>query len=302
MRPKVTVFLLFCLFSVGILGCDKIKPEMFHKAVAKKSAEVVTVKGPVVARINNVPVGLEDLNQEIDSYNVSVPADKPEAKIATREQKITYLKNEVIRRMLLAQHATDMGLERNEEVVKALEKTKTQLLVLELVKQETANVDVPSKEIEDYYNTYKEQLKKPEERQLREICLSTEQEAKDITIQLLQGGDFATLAKDHSKTPSAKNGGDLGFIAKGKKSAQFDQVAFSGALEVGGISSIFKSPDGYCVLKLEAKKGGELRSLTEMWDDIKRGLTFLKQQQKIEQLIGKLSREAKIEVYEGEIK
>ena len=74
----------------------------------------------------------------------------------------------------------------------------------------------------------------------------------------MQGGDFATLAKDHSKTPSAKNGGDLGFIAKGKKSAQFDQVAFSGALEVGGISSIFKSPDGYCVLKLEAKKGGEL--------------------------------------------
>jgi parvulin-like peptidyl-prolyl isomerase len=273
-----------------------------QKAEPKKTAEIVAVKGPVVALVNNVPIGLEDLNQEIDAYNASVPANKPEAKIITREQKITYLKNEVIRRMLLAQHATDMGLERNDEVVKALEKTKTQLLVLELVKQETANVDVPSKEIEDYYNTYKEQLKKPEERQLREICLSTEQEAKDIAIQLLQGGDFATLAKDHSTAPSAKNGGDLGFIAKGKKSAQFDQVAFSGALEVGSISSIFKSPDGYCILKLEGKKGGELRSLTEMWDDIKRGLTFLKQQQKVEQLIGKLSREAKIEVYEGEIK
>jgi hypothetical protein len=39
-----------------------------------------------------------------------------------------------------------------------------------------------------------------------------------------------------------------------------------------------------------------------MWDDIKRGLTFLKQQQVVEDLIGKLSREAKIEVNEGEIK
>ena len=184
------------------------------------------------------------MNQEIDSYNASVPVDKPEVKITTKEQKIKYLKNEIIRRMLLAQHATDKGLERNDEVVKALEKTKTQLLVLELVKQETENVDVPSKEIEDYYNTYKEQLKKPEERQLREICVSSEQEAKDITIQLLQGGDFATLARNYSKTSSAKNGGDLGFIAKGKRSAQFDQVAFSGALDVGGISSIFKSPEG----------------------------------------------------------
>jgi hypothetical protein len=39
-----------------------------------------------------------------------------------------------------------------------------------------------------------------------------------------------------------------------------------------------------------------------MWDDIKKGLTYLKQQQKLEEIIGKLSSEAKIEVYEGEIK
>jgi len=39
-----------------------------------------------------------------------------------------------------------------------------------------------------------------------------------------------------------------------------------------------------------------------MWDDIKRGLTFLKQQKKIEDLIGKLSTQTKIEIKEGEIK
>ncbi|MFA5275703.1 MAG: peptidylprolyl isomerase [Candidatus Omnitrophota bacterium] len=302
MKFKLTVFLLFCLFSVAILGCDKLKPITFRKPEIGKAILAVAAKGPVVARVNNTPVGLEDLNQEIESYNASVPADKPEAKITTREQKINYLKNEIIRRILLAQYASDKGFDRNEEVVRALEKTKTQLLVLELIKQETENVEVSSKEIEEYYNTYKEQLKKPEERQVNEICLSTEQEAKDILIQLLQGADFNTLAKERSRAASAKNGGDLGFIAKGTKSSQFDQVAFSDALDTGRISSIFKSPDGYCLIKVEAKRGGELRSLTEMWDDIKRGLTFLKQQQKIEQLIGKLSREAKIEVYEGEIK
>jgi hypothetical protein len=39
-----------------------------------------------------------------------------------------------------------------------------------------------------------------------------------------------------------------------------------------------------------------------MWDDIERALTFLKQEKKIEDLIGKLSSGAKIEIYEGEIK
>jgi len=145
-------------------------------------------------------------------------------------------------------------------------------------------------------------LREPEERQIREIVVPSEQEARDILIQLLQGADFATLAKENSKSPSAKNGGDLGFIKIGEKSSQFDSVAFSDSLEVGKISSIFKTPDGYGIIKLEAKRGGKQRPLSEMWDDIKKGLTIIKQQQVIDDLIGKLSRDAKIDVYEGEIK
>jgi parvulin-like peptidyl-prolyl isomerase len=132
--------------------------------------------------------------------------------------------------------------------------------------------------------------------------VSTEQEGKDVMIQLMQGADFATLAKERSKSASAKNGGDLGMVAKGKKSAAFDAAAFSDSLEVGGVSSIFRGPDGYYILKLEAKKGGKVKSLSDMWDDIKRGLTFLKQQKKIEDLISKLSTQTKIEIKEGEIK
>jgi peptidyl-prolyl cis-trans isomerase C len=260
------------------------------------------VKGPIVARVNNIPIGLEDFSQEIEIYNENVPEDRPELKITTREQKINYLKNEIVRRTLLYQNAVDKGLDRNEEVLSALDKTKTQLLVMELIKQVSQKVDVSSKEIEDYYNTYKEQLKEPEERQIREIVCSGEQDARDVLIQLLQGGDFATLARANSKSASAKDGGDLGFVKLGDKSPQFDSVAFADTLEVGKISSIFKTPDGYCIIKLEGKRGGKQKPLSEMWDDIKKGLTFLKQQQAIEEMIGKLSRDAKIDIYEGEIK
>ena len=302
MKRNILVCVGLILFFSVILGCGKLTTASGRKIELKLPAQTAQPKGPIVAKVNNIQIGLDDFNQEVDIYNANVPADKPELKISTREQKINYLKNEIVRRTLLYQDALDKGLDRNEDVVKALEKTKMDLLVLQLIKEVAQKVDVSSKEIEDYYNNYKEQLKEPEERQIREMVLASEQDAKDVLIQLLQGADFATLAKDHSRSASAKDGGDLGFIKKGVKSAQFDTVAFSDSLEAGKISSIFKGPDGYYIIRLEAKRGGKQKPLADMWDDIKRGLTFLKQQQAIEDLIGKLSRDAKIEIYEGEIK
>ncbi len=303
MIRRINLLVIFVFVSLGLIGCDNIanitNPK---KAEPKKVPVQIAVKGKVIAKVNNIPLTLEDLNQEIEAYNTMVPADKPELKITTKEKKVDYLKNEMVRRALLYQEALDKGLDRNEDVLGALEKTKMDLLVVELVREEAQKIDVSSKEVEDYYNTYKEQLKEPEERQVREIVVATEQEARDMLIQLLQGADFATLAKERSKAVNAKNGGDMGFISKGKEFAQLDAVAFSDTLDVGKTSTIFKGPDGYYILKLEAKRGGQLKSLSEMWDDIKRGLTFLKQQQAIDDLITKLSRKATIEVYEGEIK
>ena len=304
MKNKIIIFAMMSLLFGGILGCDKLN------LGAKKKVEVKTVvqssiiepKGPIVAKVNNISIGLDDLNDEIALYNANVPAEKPELKIVTKEQKVNYLKNEVVRRALIYQHALDKGLERSDEVKQALEKNKRDLMVLQDIKDIAKTVTVTSKEVEDYYNTYKEQLKEPEERQISEIVVGSEQDARDILIQLLQGADFATLAKSNSKSSSAKDGGSLGFVQKGKKSTQFDAAAFSDSLDVGKISSIFKTSDGYSIVKLEAKRGGKQKPLSEMWDDINRGLTFLKQQQAIEELIGKLSREAKIEVSEGEIK
>lgn len=301
-RPTLKIFFISCLLFFMVTGCDKLGFTKGPKVPPKEPPVSTVVKGTMIAKINNYPVTLEELNQEIESYNSMVSEERPELKITTRQQKIDYLKNELVRRILLYQAALAKGLDRKEEVIRDLEKTKQNLLVLELVRQETEKIDVSSAEIEEYYNTYKEQLKDPEERQVREIVVSAEQEAKDILIQLLQGADFATLAQERSRAATAKNGGDLGFIKKGAKFASFDNVAFSDTLDVGKISSIFKGPDGYYILKIEGKRGGKQKSLSELWDDIKRGLTFLKQQQKMESLVGSLSKDAKLEFYEGEIK
>jgi len=300
MKTRIIFPLIYIFILSLLIGCEKI--DFSKPKIKEKSIPSAAVKGIVIAKINNQTVTLEDLNKEVEAYNAMVPEDKPEVKITARDKKIDYLKNEMVRRTLLYQEALNRGLDRNEEIIQTLEKTKQDLLVMQLVRKEAEKVEVSSKEIEDYYNNYKDQLKDPEERQIREIVVGSEQDAKDILILLLQGTDFATLAKDRSKSASASAAGDLGFIKKEQKSAQFDAVAFSDSLEVGKISNIFKGSEGYCIIKLEAKRGGKQKSLSEIWDNIKSGLTFLKQQKKIEDLLGKLSRDSKLEFYEGEIK
>lgn len=302
-RYNLITFFILCFLLTGIIGCDKLnffqRPKQVKESV-KEPAASYAVTGTVIAKVNNMPITLEDLNQEIESYNAMIPNDKPEMKITTREKKIDYLKNELIKRTLLYQAALDRGLERKEDIIKAIEKTKMDLLVVELIKTEAEKVNISAKEIEDYYNTYKEQLKEPVQLRIREIVTPTEQEAKDVLIQLLQGADFSTLAREKSMSKSATKGGDLGFVAAGDISEDMNKIAQT--LEAGQISGVFKAADGYCIIKVEAKQGGKLRSLNEMWDDIKRGLTFLEQQKRVEKLIGDLSRNTKIEVYESEIK
>ena len=303
-KNKIVLFILVSAFFSGILGCDKIKQMTAPKSEAKVVAQgpAIQPRGPIVAKINNIAIGLDDLNDEIEFYNANVPEESPELKITTREQKINYLKNEVIRRTLIYQQALDKGLDRNDEVRQAVEKNKREMMVMQNVQDIVKNITASSKEVEDYYNTYKDQLKEPEERKVSEIVVGSEQEAKDLLVQLLQGANFTTLAKANSKAPSAADGGVIDFVAKGVKSEQFDEVVFASTLDIGELSSIFKTPEGYSIIRLDAKRGGKLKPLSEMWDDINRGLVYMKQQQAIEELVGKLSRDAKIEVSEGEIK
>jgi len=302
MKKNFSLLAILVALSFLLSGCDSLGFLTPKKTQLTKKNSVIPYKGTLIAKVGNVPITLEDLNQDIASYNKMVSEDQPEKKITTREQRIDYVKNEMVRRALLYQEALNRGLDQNEDIVLVLEKTKMELLALKLMKDETDNLEVTSKEVEEAYNTYKDQFKEPETRNIREIMVGTEQEAKDVLVQLLQGADFATLASEKSKSSSSKKGGDLGFISKGKKFVQFDGVAFSDSLEVGKTSNIFKGPDGYYILKLEAKKGGKQKPLSEVSADISDTLLYLRKQKKIEDLISQISKPNKIEINEGEIK
>lgn len=299
-------FLLILVIVFLFLGCDNFP---FSK---KKPQKVQEAKPPigalVVAKVGNFYITSDDLNKEVESFNSLVTAQGlPQNKIDDRTKKIDYLRNEVVRKYILYQEALDRGLDKKDEIAKALENAKVSLLVTELLRAEIEKIDVSGKEIEDFYNQNKELLREPEQRRIFEIMVNSESEAKQVYKQILDGVDFASLARQYSKAPSANQGGDLGFIALDPDPAKrirfdkFYEVAFSPSLETGGISSIFKGPEGYYIVKLDNIKKSEAKSLSELWDNIKSWLLFEKQQKAIADLASRLSGETKIEIYESKV-
>lgn len=304
---KFRIFLILLLVAFVGAGCENIEIP-FLKSKPKVTAAQPPAGAVVVAKVGSFYVTKDDLNKWVDIYNARASfLGIPKIENKDRDKKVEYLREQVVSYYLLYQEALDRGLDRKEDLARTLEINKVDFLVTELQREEMEKIEVTSREIDDFYNKNKELLKEPEQRKIAEIVTKSEEEAKQVYIELLKGGDFASLAKQYSKAPTATNGGDLGFIRleldpkKRIRSDKFYEVAFSPSLETGGYSSIFKGPDGHYIIKLEETKKSEAKSLTELSDKIKSFLLFEKQQKAIANLADKLKGETKWEIYEGKV-
>jgi len=316
MRSKKSAFLIAIFISAFLFGCDKL--EFLNPA---KKVPATTVKGTVIAKVANMPITLEQLNREVDTYNAAVDLtidanndltaeqkreQKKEAKIDTREKKVEYLKNVLVRRIVFYQAALDKGLDRREDISEVLERTRATILAQEMEKEITKDINVGLSEVDEAYKNVKEQLKEPEVRKVRELVVKTQAEANQALLELLQGADFSTVAREHSIADSAKNGGDMGYIRKGQRGANFltfDDIVFSPGLQQGGVSSVFKGPDGYYLVKIEGVKEGRQPTLSEVQDRLKEILLSRKVQEELDKFYSRASRDnIKVEIYESEIK
>ncbi len=77
----------------------------------------------------------------------------------------------------------------------------------------------------------------------RHILVETEEACIDLKRQIEEGADFAAMAKEHSKCPSGKSGGELGKFGPGQMVPEFDTVVFNEA--VGVVHGPVKTQFGY---------------------------------------------------------
>lgn len=82
------------------------------------------------------------------------------------------------------------------------------------------------------------------------ILVPTQTDAQSLRTLVSAGSDFAQLAHTHSKCPSGKQGGDLGFFGPGRMVHEFDTAAR--ALPIGGISDPVQTQFGWHLIKRTA--------------------------------------------------
>ena len=93
----------------------------------------------------------------------------------------------------------------------------------------------------------------------RHILVADEPTARSVLNQLLNGGDWATLAAKYSTDTGSKDiGGDVGWFGPGRMVAEFENAAFK--LPVGAISQPIQSTYGWHIIQV---LGHENRPLTE---------------------------------------
>lgn len=85
----------------------------------------------------------------------------------------------------------------------------------------------------------------------RHILVDTKEKAEELKQQIMDGVDFAEIAKKHSTCPSGRRGGDLGEFGRGQMVKEFDEVVFRDALHT--VHGPVKTQFGYHLLEITSR-------------------------------------------------
>jgi len=170
------------------------------------------------------------------------------------------------------------------------EKRKVKYVMIDLSKIQNG-VQVTHDELQSYYNQHRDQYRMAEQAKVSHILIKTplpgpdgkvdekgvaeaQRRAEDLLKQLKAGTKFEDLARKYSEDPgSAKEGGSLGWIGKGRTVPEFEKAAFS--LPKGQISDLVKSSYGFHIIRVDDRQDAHMKTLEEVKDQIE---PILKQQ------------------------
>ncbi len=286
---------------VSCSGCDIYKA-IFNKpkktevvsqeaTVVKQEAPAVVSEGmaaDVLAQVGSWKITTNEFKERLNAVKEVVPDFNPD----DLESKKMVL-DELVRQQLVVMDADQSGLSKQKDILDAVEEFRRSVIVREVTRKLVENVNVTEEEAKAFYEAQKANLIKPVEWHIREIVVEDQLKANEMLTEVLKGSDFAEMARQNSKGKTAAQGGDLGFISQ-EPFAEMAPIIL--ALEVGKTSNVFKGPEGFYIVKLEEKKGGEQISYNEIKQDIDQKLKADKQQQVILDYLKKLEEKVQVKI------
>lgn len=224
------------------------------------SAVALANTDPVVAKVE----GMEIHKSELEDFKKIFPPQLIEAATKKDPQKFyVTLVRQLVDLKLVIQEAKKAGLENSDEVKKALEAMKDQLLFKAFISEKLKAVVTEDAVRKAYDEERKNMPKDAMETRARHILVKDEATAKKIIKELDGGADFMKLARQYSiDKASAQEGGDLGFFMKEDFVPEFTAVAFK--LEPGKVAQEpVKSQFGFHVIKVDERRRAKPKALEQ---------------------------------------
>lgn len=243
----------------------------------------------VIAQVNETKITLGQFKQLLAAVP---PAFQPQiAGIKGR------LLDERINQEILAQEAAKQGMDKDAEVLAALDRAKKELMVRKLYQDQIGKKlgEVSDKEAKDFFTANVKQFERPERIRVSHILVKTEKEAKDLLAKLKLGEPFRDLAEKNSKDPSSVDGGDVGYIVRGQAVAEFDEASFA-LKNVGDLSAPVKTQFGYHIIRLTDRKAPEIPKFEDVQTEARNRLLAKKQQEALEQYLDDLKSKSQIQI------
>ncbi|MDR2164591.1 MAG: peptidylprolyl isomerase [Zoogloeaceae bacterium] len=230
--------------------------------------------------VNGFPIPQYVVDAFVNEQKSRGIADGPELRAAVRE--------EMLRRALIASEAKKKGLEKRAEVKGQIEIASQLILIRTYVGDYVRNNPVTDAELKQAYDELVAKLGNTEYK-VRHILVEKEETARNLIARLEKGEKFEDLAKESQDPGSKETGGDLGWNTPAAYVEPFGAALTQ--LEKGKYTQTpVQTRFGYHVILLE-----DTRDLTPpTLDDLKPQLTQNITQQKVEKMIEGLKAKARI--------
>lgn len=285
MKKSVIGLLVLSLLALTSLGAFAAPSE--PAAAPEKNPE------QVLAKVEQGEIKEKDVDQVLQMMGPqgATMYDNPQGRKA--------ILDELVAARLFALSGAKQGLDKTPDFQAAVAGFTSQALARAAIEKSLNAVIVSDDETKKFYDENPDQFTTPEEIHARHILVSDDVTSADtiktIQSELNKGVSFDVVAKEHSICPSAPQGGDLGFFAKGQMVPEFEAAAFA-LKNPGDISEPVKTTFGWHIIKLEEKKPSVKLSYDDVKPQITQYLLNEKKAKKYQEDLETLKKQYKVEI------
>ncbi len=189
-------------------------------------------------------------------------------------------------------------------------KIRNQILAQQVVRDEVGRrLQMTEADERRYYEAHQQEFEQPEQVRLSEILVPLPEtasaaeieqgqtKANGIKTQIMQGADFAALAKKVSGGPSAAQGGELGLFKRGALAPVLEEQTFN--LKPGDSTQPIRTRQGFVILKVEDHIAAGPAPMKSVEPQIQEALYVAQMQPAMRTYLSKLRGQSYVDVQPG---